>query len=867
MKLNAIRLREVGRFTAPVAFEGLSGGLDVLAGPNEFGKSTLLQAVRTALFTPHTSSAKQTLEPLRPYAGGAPRVEIDFETGGERWRVCKQFLAGRSAELKNLGSGAVWRAADAEAMLGKLLSQPSFALLCVEQGAAADKLAGANAGGPALKAALEREVESVADGNALRRIAGRAKGTLAGLVTSHNPPRPAGDHKAALEKREALQRELEAAERRRDAARQRLDALDEIRARLAQLADADARAQRVAAQSAAQEALATADAARRQSARAEEVVAAGEERLAHARAMLETFDQRAEELALAERGAAEGAARLGALESEVAAAAATYTQCRDAHEALRRELAAAERRERALQAAGRLQAVAQTLQAAEAASAQGRQLRAQLAECHADTPSIVAARREAAAVAGLEARLSAAAPRVSFTAVPGASGKVLIDGRALADGEVFNPTHPITLDIEGIGSILIAPGHSADVVKDEEALAAHRGRLQELLQRMHAPSLADAEAALTVRQELEGQLAAAVARLQAAAPEGMSRLIEAHAALQAEAAAFGATAGSAADASGQSETLRAALDEAELRLGGAERTARSVREQAIALGERVSGYRDRAQKLAAELGAPEVRAARREGLRQSLEVAQLNLNDAVLERAAWRDRLPDAAEYATLGQRATAAVQDTLRAEEELAQLAKAEARLEGELQSDCADDVEARVAELRDMLAAATARCDDLQQETAALQLLLRELEAASARTRERYARPVLARLEPYLELVLPRARLLLGDDLAPQALQRASLAESFERLSGGTREQLALLTRLAFARLLADGATPAPLILDDALVHTDDERLLGIFKALQLAARSHQVLVLTCRERLFADLGGNRISPSVWEDARAAA
>ncbi len=52
MKLRAIRLKEVGRFSAPVALEGLSGGLDVLAGPNELGKSTILRAVWSALFSP-----------------------------------------------------------------------------------------------------------------------------------------------------------------------------------------------------------------------------------------------------------------------------------------------------------------------------------------------------------------------------------------------------------------------------------------------------------------------------------------------------------------------------------------------------------------------------------------------------------------------------------------------------------------------------------------------------------------------------------------------------------------------------------------------------------------------------------------------
>jgi len=119
----------------------------------------------------------------------------------------------------------------------------------------------------------------------------------------------------------------------------------------------------------------------------------------------------------------------------------------------------------------------------------------------------------------------------------------------------------------------------------------------------------------------------------------------------------------------------------------------------------------------------------------------------------------------------------------------------------------------------------------------------------------------------MLPQARLVLGEDLAPHALERGPTVEDFARLSGGTQEQLALLVRLAFARLLADTGSAAPLILDDALTNADDDRIMRMFAALQHAAQSHQVLVLTCRERAFESLGGNRIALRTWEDARAAA
>ncbi len=188
-------------------------------------------------------------------------------------------------------------------------------------------------------------------------------------------------------------------------------------------------------------------------------------------------------------------------------------------------------------------------------------------------------------------------------------------------------------------------------------------------------------------------------------------------------------------------------------------------------------------------------------------------------------------------------------------------------MKTDRADDVAARLDELNDQCARADARCRDLQQEAAALLLLAHELEAAATRTRDRFAGPVVQRLAPYLQLILPQARLVLGEDLAPLALERGSTREDFARLSGGTQEQLGLLVRLAFGKLLADSGTPAPLIIDDAVVNSDDDRLMRLFQALQHAAQSHQVLMLSCRQRDFDQLGGHRITLSAWEDARAAA
>src|SRR5690606_4373022 len=109
---------------------------------------------------------------------------------------------------------------------------------------------------------------------------------------------------------------------------------------------------------------------------------------------------------------------------------------------------------------------------------------------------------------------------------------------------------------------------------------------------------------------------------------------------------------------------------------------------------------------------------------------------------------------------------------------------------------------------AAAQARADTLAQEARALQLLDRELAAASGTVRRRFVEPVLARLMPYLDLVLPGAEPTFSDGFALEGLARSGNAgETVDRLSAGTREQLSVLVRLGFARLLAETGAPTPL------------------------------------------------------------
>ena len=142
-------------------------------------------------------------------------------------------------------------------------------------------------------------------------------------------------------------------------------------------------------------------------------------------------------------------------------------------------------------------------------------------------------------------------------------------------------------------------------------------------------------------------------------------------------------------------------------------------------------------------------------------------------------------------------------------------------------------------------------------LTLLLSALRAAEHDAKERYLSPVLKRVRPYLQLLFPGAEIAIDEDLRVTGVVReAGYEEAFHHLSMGTQEQIAVLVRLAFAEMLVEQGHPATVVLDDALVFSDDRRMSRMFDILNMAARNVQVVILTCREQLFEGLGGRQLS-----------
>ena len=141
--------------------------------------------------------------------------------------------------------------------------------------------------------------------------------------------------------------------------------------------------------------------------------------------------------------------------------------------------------------------------------------------------------------------------------------------------------------------------------------------------------------------------------------------------------------------------------------------------------------------------------------------------------------------------------------------------------------------------------RIQQLEDTYAALALALSTLENARAALQRRFAPRITSQAQEILNRLTDGRydRLVLGPDLTLQvtATDEDALRSTLWR-SDGTADLLYLSLRLAVAGEL----TPqAPLILDDALVRFDDQRLKKALEVLKEEADQRQILLFTCHTR----------------------
>ena len=153
----------------------------------------------------------------------------------------------------------------------------------------------------------------------------------------------------------------------------------------------------------------------------------------------------------------------------------------------------------------------------------------------------------------------------------------------------------------------------------------------------------------------------------------------------------------------------------------------------------------------------------------------------------------------------------------------------------------------------------EELANQTAqydALTLAVSALKEADTEIQSRFA-PVLAKTAGtvFHKLTGGKYDMLAFDrtfDAAAQA-HGDTVSHNVLTLSEGTSNQIYLALRIAVCLLTTAQEDPCPIILDDALVTFDDERMGYALDYLKELAKTRQVILFTCQSREGAHFAGD--------------
>ncbi|WP_410056059.1 ATP-binding protein, partial [Roseobacter sp. HKCCA0434] len=338
----------------------------------------------------------------------------------------------------------------------------------------------------------------------------------------------------------------------------------------------------------------------------------------------------------------------------------------------------------------------------------------------------------------------------------------------------------------------------------------------------------------------------AARRREMHAPDGLDALREALAGY-AEAGATEDAPPPREEAERALATARATLAEAENALAKAQERAEIVLPDEGRAEAALAAARGQVQKSEAAVAGLD--AEDEAATQERLDALDKAAREALAELDRLRAQVPDLGSLQARRDRLKAVVD---RAAADAEQLQTENAKIDGRIETRAEEGIEEELAAVRDQLREAVETRDRIAFEVKVLRRLRDALDAAKTAARETYFEPIRAEMQPLLRDLWEDVEIEWSDDtLLPVTLVRRGTAEPIDVLSGGTQEQIAFFVRLAFARLLAKAGRPAPLILDDALVYSDDDRIERMFDALHRAAGDLQIIVLSCRQRAFRDLG----------------
>ncbi|WP_018180582.1 AAA family ATPase [Jongsikchunia kroppenstedtii] len=858
MRLHRLRLSDFrGIEEREVVFA--DHGVTVVEGANEVGKSSMIEALDLLLErrSDSRSAAVRSIAPAGRDVGSV--VEAEISCGDYTFVYRKQFNRAHRTELSVLSprtqqlSG---READqwVQRVLADEVDMSLYAALRLVQGVAAEptSLAGSSALSRALDAAAAPELGG---GPAvISDDAGAGSGLLGAAIAEHEryytpglgkPARELADALAAVESAREL---MEQRRRAFDEACDDMVALDDAVARQSELARTHELARVELVQLDQRLAAAAEVVRRRDTARAD--LAVGQARAdaaarsdTHRRRLQQHHDDLAEQLQRSEIRLSEltGAVAECAAEAEalVADLNGTRAELADAEAAV----LAARDAERRRAAADQVQRLSTLIDRADALVAERDASRERLSRLPIDESVLSRLTELATAEAIARAAKDAAAPGLRVEQL--GAEDVLVNGESLCGTAELAVSAATEITVDGVISVQVTPGPDVQERDREHARAAEA--LAAALAEFDVADLSAAQASALERSRV--QRAVDDLRIEIDAVLDGRELSDiradlADATIRAEVTGVAEPAEADLDPVAAQERCAAARDQLDALQGRREQL--SV--QQAALSGQVEMLEQQRDNQHAALGAAQ----------EELSTAEAESADEPVDLAAERQRLAEIeSELAALDVDSAALHRDNVAdvvadGTERLAALAARVTELSTRVEVRAAEGRFDQLSTAEAELAAAEDHLRRVQGRAEAARVLLGALTRHRDDARNRYVRP-------FTDAVERLGRVVFGSSFAveiDQELQVVSrtldgITVPLDSLSGGAKEQLGIIVRLACA-MVVDPADGVPVIIDDALGYTDPDRLETVGAVLRHAGRDCQIIVLTCTPDRYRAVGG---------------
>lgn len=883
MRITSVAIDGVGRFGTPAKIEGLRSGVNILAADNEAGKSTFFRSIRTCLFERHGSKNAEVTALASEGLSLPVTITLCFDHDQKAYQITKSFVRSPSASLRCEGI-EIARNRDADEKLWEILGisqsgsrsvdEAAFGILWVSQGQSFNVPEPTEAAASTLNAAIQAEVGTLVGGERARLVLTKLSSEISKQLTDKEKPKANGALAQSINAADGIRAELSDANSQLSSLDRSLDELEVLGGELKRLVSPIESARLVTELDEAHLQLKASENAATILARyqleEEQILGlliAQKEQYAALRILADRID--------------DSRLRSKQIEDELSPLDADEILSRSQLTDAINRIKEFDDRITLLDSQARMLQRIEILIQKEASQ---KQLRSQLEKLqdydlrlfgaeaalkanHFDIAAVEELDNIERDVLALHAALKAGAAQLTIERT--GISDININGMVLRGNTLRAVTEPLAILINKTVSITISPP-LANVEQSRQKLTEFNDKLSALLRRYGSATVEDFRVSHRAFSKLEDSLRDLKAEGKALGLKGQPRSEIAR--MTAELEGIGAELGNLLEAVGK--TTLPLMDEVVAERTSIELERDQLRNDRIHHEGLVSGHNASLTSLSAKRGILQGQLSELGkqllGDLKSLPDDQRQATMATSERdlakllgehksktemlAEIQRNTPHPDEIERNRNRVNRLTEAKNNKEQKITEINQRIAHLEGQVLISGGEGLGEKSASLNERLIVAENEVARQKFRVQTSQYLYDIVKKSYDKRREELHAPLRRHLQPFLNDVFPQSEIEIGDGFAVSGLKRRGLDyESFSRLSDGTKEQIAVLVRLAMGAMICEKNHEVPIILDDALVFSDDKRIEQMFDALNRAGKNQQIIILTCRTRTFSTLGGH--------------